>query len=286
VSLPVGVAVPTTRELTRPAALAELARAAERLGYAGLWVSDHVLLPRASHVPGGHQLDPLVSLGWLAAHTERIGLGTSVLVLPHRGAAATAKALSTIDWLSGGRLIVGVGAGWLREELAALGVPFEQRGSRTDDVIRTLRDLWSDRSELTSWPTGAAERSGPIPILVGGSSPAAMRRAARLGDGWHPLNLLPGQLAAAVASYRDLCTREGRPWGRVVPRVFPPQLAAGPERDALLGDDPAAAAAQLHAYANAGADELVISWTEVDAGLREVLGRWEGFAEAMSSGAT
>jgi probable F420-dependent oxidoreductase len=280
-SLPVGVAVPTTPELTQPAAFATLARAAERLGYAHLWVSDHVLLPRASHVPAGHQLDPLASLGWLAAHTERIGLGTSVLVLPHRGAAATAKALSTIDWLAGGRLIVGVGAGWLREELAALGVPFEQRGRRTDDAIRTLRELWSDRAELTSWPTGAAERNGPIPILVGGSSPAAMRRAARLGDGWHPLNPRPAQLADAVARYRALCTRNGNPPGRVVPRVFPPRLPPGPERDALLGEDPGAASAQLDAYAGAGADELVISWTEVGAGMDDVLRRWEPFADAI-----
>jgi probable F420-dependent oxidoreductase len=280
-TLPVGVAMPTTRELTEPAAFAELARAAERLGYAHLWVSDHVLLPRASPVPGGHQLDPLASLGWLAAHTERIGLGTSVLVLPHRGAAATAKALSTIDWLSGGRLVVGVGAGWLREELTALGVPFEERGRRTDDAIRTLRELWSDRAELTAWPTGAAERSGPIPILVGGSSPAAMQRAARLGDGWHPLNRLPAQLADAVARYRDLCARNGRPPGRVVPRLFPPRLPPGPEHHALLGENPDAASAQLDAYAGAGADELVISWTEVGAGLDDVLGRWERFAEAI-----
>ncbi len=280
-SLPVGVAAPTTRKLTEPAAFAELARAAERLGYAHLWVSDHVLLPRTSHVPAGHQLDALASLGWLAAKTERIGLGTSVLVLPHRGAAATAKALSTIDWLAGGRLIVGVGAGWLREELAALGVPFEQRGRRTDDTIRALRDLWSDRAELTSWPTGAARRSGPIPILVGGSSPAAMRRAARLGDGWHPLNLLPAQLADAAARYRDLCERNARPPGRVVPRLFPPQLPAGPERDALLGEDPEAASAQLDAYTGAGADELVISWTEVGVGRDDVVRRWQGFAAAI-----
>jgi probable F420-dependent oxidoreductase len=280
-SLPVGVAVPTTRELTQRAAFAALARAAERLGYAHIWVSDHVLLPRASHVPAGHQLDPLASLAWLAAHTERIGLGTSVLVLPHRGAAGTAKALSTIDWLPGGRLVVGVGAGWLREELAALGVPFEQRGRVTDDTIRTLRELWSDRAELTSWPTGAAERSGAIPILVGGSSPAAMRRAARLGDGWHPLGLLPAQLADAVAAYRELCARYDRPPGRVVPRIFPPQLPPGPERDALLGDDAGAASAQLDAYAGAGADELVISWTEVGAGMDDVLGRWARFAEAI-----
>jgi probable F420-dependent oxidoreductase len=280
-SLPVGIAAPTTRELTQPAAFARLARAAERLGYAHVWVSDHVLLPRPSHVPAGHQLDALVSLGWLAAHTERIRLGTSVLVLPHRGAAATAKALSTIDWLAGGRLIVGVGAGWLREELGALGVPFEQRGRRTDDTIRTMRDLWSDRAELTSWPPGAAERSGSIPILVGGSSPAAMRRAARLGDGWHPLNLLPAQLADAVAGYRRLCDTAGRLRGRVVPRLFPPQLPPGKERDALLGQDAGAAAAQLDAYAAAGADELVISWTEAGAHLDDVLRRWERFAEAI-----
>jgi alkanesulfonate monooxygenase SsuD/methylene tetrahydromethanopterin reductase-like flavin-dependent oxidoreductase (luciferase family) len=110
-TLPVGVAMPTTRELTEPAAFAELARAAERLGYAHLWVSDHVLLPRASQVPGGHQLDPLASLDWLAAHTERIGLGTSVLVLPPRGAAATAKALPHVRVLQSGSALTARGRG-------------------------------------------------------------------------------------------------------------------------------------------------------------------------------
>jgi probable F420-dependent oxidoreductase len=274
-TLPVGVAVPTTRELTRPDVFADLARAAERLGYAHLWVSDHVLLPRASHVPAGHQLDPLASLAWLAARTERIGLGTSVLVLPHRGAEATAKALSTIDWLSGGRLIVGVGAGWLRDELAALGVPFEDRGRRTDATIRTLRELWADRAEMTSWPTAAPERDGPIPILVGGSSPAAIRRAVRLGDGWHPLNPLPAQLADALGRHPEL--RDGR----IVPRVFPPRLPRGSERDALLGDDVPAIAAQLDSYAAAGADELVVSWTEVGMEREDILRRWERFAKAI-----
>jgi probable F420-dependent oxidoreductase len=282
VSLPVGVAAPTTRELTEPTAFAQLARAAEELGYAHIWVSDHVLLPRESHVPGGHQLDPLVSLGWLAASTERIGLGTSVLVLPHRGAAATAKALSTADWLAGGRLLVGVGVGWLRAELAALGVPFEERGRVTDATIRTLRELWADQGEMTSWPTGAAGRRSAIPILVGGSSPAAIRRAALLGDGWHPLNPLPTELADPVARYRALCERNGRPAGRVVPRLFPPRLPPGPERDALLGGDAAAAAAQLDAYAAAGADEVVISWTEVGACPADVLQRWERFAAAFT----
>jgi alkanesulfonate monooxygenase SsuD/methylene tetrahydromethanopterin reductase-like flavin-dependent oxidoreductase (luciferase family) len=108
-----------------------------------------------------------------------------------------------------------------------------------------------------------------------------MRRAARLGDGWHPLNLLPAQLADAAARYRDLCERNARPPGRVVPRLFPPQLPAGPERDALLGEDPEAASAQLDAYTGAGADELVISWTEVGVGRDDVVRRWQGFAAAI-----
>src|SRR5687767_2352185 len=153
-TLPVGLALPTTPELTRPSALAELAGAAEQLGYAHLWVSDHVLLPTGSHVPADHQLDPFASLAWLAARTRRIRLGTSVLVLPYRGAAATAKTLATIDWLSGGRLTVGVGAGWLRAEFAALGVPFDERGRRTDEAIHAMRDLWAGHGELTCLPAG------------------------------------------------------------------------------------------------------------------------------------
>ena len=164
-TLPVGLALPTTPGLTRPSVLAELARAAERLGYAHLWVSDHVLLPPGSHVAADHQLDPFASLAWLAAQTREIGLGTSVLVLAYRGVAATAKALATIDWLSDGRLIVGVGVGWLRAEFAALGVPFEERGRRTDDGIAGLRELWAGGGELHLPPgwCAAAERHDPGP---------------------------------------------------------------------------------------------------------------------------
>jgi probable F420-dependent oxidoreductase len=276
-TLPVGVALPTTPELTGPAAFLELAQAAERLGYAHVWVSDHVLLPAGSHVPDDHQLDPLASLGWLAAHTQRIGLGTSVLVLPYRGAAATAKSLATVDWFAGGRVIVGVGAGWLRAEFAALGVPFEERGRRTDAAIQELRDLWAGRDELTCLPAAA------IPILVGGSSPAALERAARLGDGWHPLNLTAAALADAVPRYRAACAAHERPVGRVVARVFPPGLAPGRERDALLGDDLAAVREELAAFAAAGADELVISWEEEGVELAAVLERWERFAAGVAS---
>ena len=280
-TLPVGLALPTTPGLTCPPVLAELARAAERLGYAHLWVSDHVLLPPGSHVPDDHQLDAFASLAWLAAQTREIRLGTSVLVLPYRGAAATAKTLATIDWLSDGRLIVGVGAGWLRAEFAALGVPFEERGRRTDEAIAALRELWAGGGELTCLPAGAPQRRGAIPIVVGGSSPAALKRAARLGDGWHPLNLVGAALSNGIARYREACAEYGRPVGRVLARVFPPGLGPGPEQDVLMGDDPVAIRELLADLEGLGTDELVISWHDKEVGVPEILDRWERFAAAM-----
>jgi probable F420-dependent oxidoreductase len=279
-TLPVGLALPTTPELTRPHVLAELAQAADQLGYAHLWVSDHVLLPSGSHVAADHQLDPFASLAWLAAQTRRIRLGTSVLVLPYRGAAATAKTLATIDWLSDGRLIVGVGAGWLRAEFAALGVPFGERARRTDEAIREIRELWAGRGELTSLPPGAPGRAGAIPIVVGGSSGPALQRAARLGDGWHPLNLAGAALSGGISRYRAACAEHGRPVGPVLARLFPPGLEPGFERDALMGDDPVATREALAGLRAAGADELVISWHDTDVEPREILGRWERFAAA------
>jgi probable F420-dependent oxidoreductase len=264
--IPIGLALPTTPGLTSPPVLADLAHAAEELGYAHVWVSDHVLLPVGSHVPADHQLDPFASLAWLAAKTERIGLGTSVLVLPYRNAAVTAKLLATIDWLSDGRVIAGVGAGWLRAEFAALGIPFEERGRRTDETIRAVRDLWEGRGELTSIPERA------IPILVGGSSRAARERAARIGDGWHPLNLVGEALEDGVARYRQAGGEH------VVARVFPPGLEPGPERDVLMGDDPVAIRELLAAFGEAGVDELVISWHDEEVEVAEVLARWESFA--------
>jgi alkanesulfonate monooxygenase SsuD/methylene tetrahydromethanopterin reductase-like flavin-dependent oxidoreductase (luciferase family) len=207
-------------------------------------------------------------------------------VLPYRGAAATAKSLATIDWLSVGRLIVGVGAGWLRAEFAALGVPFDERGLRTDEAIRALRDLWAGRGELTCLPAGAPERRGAIPILVGGSSGAALKRAARIGDGWHPLNLVGTSLSDGIARYRAACADCGRPVGRVFARVFPPRLEPGPERRVLMGDDPIATRELLAAFKAAGTDELVLSWHDADVDLRTVLGRWERFSEALGQAAS
>ena len=121
---------------------------------------------------------------------------------------------------------------------------------------------------------------GLIPIVVGGSSRAALQRAARLGDGWHPLNLIGESLRDGIAAYRAACARHGRPVGRVLARLFPPGLEPGPERDALMGDDPAATREVLAGMRAAGADELVISWHDHDVEEQEILGRWERFAAA------
>ena len=170
-------------------------------------------------------------------------------------------------------MIAGVGAGWLQAEFEALGVPFEARGRLTDEAIDGLRELFAGRGELTSIPARAA-----IPIIVGGSSRAALKRAARLGDGWHPLNLVGEALAEGVANYREACQEPGR----VFARVFPPGLEPGPERDVLMGDDPVATRDLLATMRAAGVDELVISWHDEEADLRDVLARWERFAAATA----
>lgn len=278
----VGVTLPAASSLTRPEAIAELAASAEELGYASAWVSDHVLVPRSRHFPPQHQLDALATLAYLAARTERIAIGPSVLVLPYRDPIPTAKALSTIDWLSGGRLVVGVGVGWLEAEFGALGVPFAERGARTDEAMQVLRNLWETETSsfeghwsryqgMASFPKSAPGREGMVPMLVGGNSKRAIDRAARLGDGWHPLGLAPAKLAEGIAAYKTACEEHGRPPGRAVARYVPGQ--SGP----LLTGTPQQQAADLHAFAEARVDELMLSWeaTELDSQLEH----WRNFAQ-------
>ncbi len=263
----VGFALPIAPELNEPGTIGALVRAAEALGYSSLWASDHLLIPPGDFIPHGHQPDPLAMLGWLAATTERVRIGTSVLVLPYRDPVVVAKAAGTADWLSGGRVVLGVGAGWQRAEFEALGVPFAERGARTDAAMRTIRGYWDAHAEqeLSARPTGAPGHS--IPLLVGGNSPPAIRRAAALGDGWKPLNLTPAGLAALLPAYREACERAGRAPGGVSMRVSPPGLSG----------DAAAVRAELDAYGEAGAAEVVVSFGE-DGGPPALLRRVADFA--------
>jgi probable F420-dependent oxidoreductase len=234
-ALAVGAKLPHTGGAASGAAVRRAAVALEDAGYDSLWVSDHVVLPGtvASAYPFAADgvarwptdvayLEALVTLTTAAAVTSRVRLGTAVLVLPLRQPVLLAKQAASIDALSGGRLELGVGTGWLREEFAALGVPFERRGRLMSSAIELLRDCWTGRprgrsegehllpDDLLVLP--APER--PIPLLVGGHSPAALRRAGTLGDGWlaqQPADGLdPAGLAREVAEVRRYAELAGR----------------------------------------------------------------------------
>lgn len=265
-----GVAIPQANAFATADSLRAMAHAIEDLGFDSLWVSDHIIVPVGSSYIPEFMDEPLAVLAFLAAETRHIELGTSVLILPYRDPVFSAKFLSTVDFISNGRLTAGVGAGWMPEEFAAMGVPFEERGPRTDEAIRVFRNLWENETStfqgrwksyenMRMFPKAAASRRGAIPILVGGNGPASIRRAAELGDGWHPLHLAPDQLAEHAGHYRAACEKFGRQAGPIVLRHMPAGRARpGGARPPLTGS-PAEQAADIRAYAEAGVDELMLS---------------------------
>ncbi|MBW8481883.1 LLM class flavin-dependent oxidoreductase [Actinomadura parmotrematis] len=205
-----GVNVPNFGPGADPGRLRDWAQVVEGLGFDLLMVSDHVVITPdvAAQYPAPFY-EPFTALSWLAGVTRRVRLGTTVLVAPYRHPLLVARMAANLDALSGGRLVLGVGAGWAREEFAALGAEFEERGRSTDELLRTLRATWED----------PGYRCGRIPLWVGGHSDAALRRAVRFGDAWHPLRFtMPwfeeraGRLAAVAAA-------EGRPVPALAPRI-------------------------------------------------------------------
>jgi probable F420-dependent oxidoreductase len=210
--------------------LTHLARSAEQVGMESLWTVEHVVVPKGyespypysgdGKMPGPEESpipDPLVWLSYAAAVTKKINLATGILILPQRHPVYVAKEVSTLDQLSGGRAILGIGVGWLREEFEVLGVPFAERGTRTDESIQALRSLWSDGpSEFSgkhyqwdSLESNPKPRQRPgVPIVVGGHSASAAKRAARLGDGFFPAR--PDNLAELITVLRDECGKIGR----------------------------------------------------------------------------
>jgi len=213
-----------------PAAV-ELAQAAEAAGFESIWTVEHVVVPHAyqSRYPYaasgrmGSGLedfpipDPLIWLAYIASATRTIKLGTAILILPQRNPVVTAKAVATLDHLAGGgRVLLGIGVGWLAEEFAVLGVPFEDRGPRTDDYVQAMRALWSQEcasyhGRFVSFDNVFCRPLPPerrIPIIVGGDTVAAARRAGRLGDGYFPARSVPDEIfdemrRAAESAGRD-----------------------------------------------------------------------------------
>jgi probable F420-dependent oxidoreductase len=265
-----GVASPQAGHFATADALRTVARAVEDLGYDSLWVSDHIIVHQGSDYIPEFMDEPLAVLAYLAAETSHVTLGTSVLILPYRDAVFSAKFLSTVDYISGGRVSVGVGAGWLEPEFQALSVPFAERGPRTDEVIRVFRNLWETETSsfegrwksytnMRMFPKAHPSRRGTIPILVGGNGDPSIRRAGELGDGWHPINLSPAEFADRMNAYRKQCERFGRQPGPVVLRHMPGGRTRPGGGVWPLSGTPDEQAADIRAYAEAGLDELMLS---------------------------
>ncbi len=200
------------------ATLLECARGAEAEGIDDLWVADHIAIPPDdAEGSDGRYLDPLATLAWLAGVTERIGLGTGVLVLPYRPPLATAKWVATVQELSAGRLLLGVGAGWMAAEFRAVGVPLAERGKRTDETLDFLvRCFAVDEVELNGQRFLFRPRPPAPPLFVGGAPPHAIRRAIRFGAGWMPMGGDPAALAGPIRELQAGAAAAGRPAPEVV----------------------------------------------------------------------
>lgn len=235
---------------TAPEAFVELAQTAERLGYRTLYLPDHLLPPAPYGDTYGGVYEPLVTLAHIAARTSAIRLGTSVLVLPLRSPFVVAKQVATLDRLSAGRAVLGVGVGWDRAEFADVGADFTTRGARTDEDITLLRHLFRDggafhgRFHHVERGVFAPVPARPVPIMVGGTSAAALRRAAAVADEWQGFSIDADGFARCAARLRELSER--------VPRLGTRLAWTGGSDELRRSVD------EAHALAAAGADAVAV----------------------------
>lgn len=277
----VGFVLPVEGAIATRAAVLDTARAAEAGGADSVWTTDRILQPGAP--PGGYPysedrgaiafrtgrnwLEPVATMGLVAGVTERVRIGTNVLVVPYRHPVVLAQELATLDALSGGRILLGAGIGWMAEEFASLGVPWSERGARTDEALRLMRELWRSPDPVTFdgrfWqvdnmglPAQPARPGGP-PVLVGGNSAAAARRVIALGDGWLGADLGPGETAEFLALLESGLRAAGRDPADVERSM---RIRVEPEggSDLLGGVDPGVLRDRLAAYAATGIDLLVV----------------------------
>lgn len=227
----IGIRIPAAGPHASLASIVTTARWAESLGYHSVWVSDHVAMP--AHVrsaypydPAGRWpypadtpwLDPLLALSVAASVAPSVALGTSVLVAPLRHPVHLAKQVASLDFLSGGRVILGLGAGWMAEEFALLGVPFERRGARTAEMVALMRALWTGDPvdfagafyQVQGFRMQPRPAQARVPVVFGGHSEHALRRVVACGDGWHPTQLDLDQLARCLDRLRQLAAAHGR----------------------------------------------------------------------------
>ncbi len=274
-----GFALPQLGPQASRDGLIKVAARAEQLGYDSLWVLERLLWPVAPRVPYPasadgklpeiyqNVLDPIETLTFVAARTERIKLGTSVIVLPYHNPVILARRLATLDQLSGGRLLCGFGLGWSPDEFEAAGVPFESRGARAEEFLRLLVQIWtSDVVEFKGkFYTVPASKIGPKPlpratqphppIYLAGFVPRSLERAARFAQGWNPVLMGPlDQLAASIKKLRELAAKQGRrPEQMEVVTRFYPQLDERPSSESI-----SKIAAEVKKLEEVGVTEIII----------------------------
>ena len=271
----IGCHLPTQGPLATREALLTFCREAEARNIASLWVSDHVIFPRTAsgQYPGGRfpfqpdvaYLEPVAVLTAAAIATERARLGASVFILGHRHPVVMAKMLTTIDALSKGRLICGVGVGWWKEELEMLGAPFHARGRQADEMLRVFKALWTEdnpnfQGEFYKIQNlGFAPKPKPLPpIWVGGDSPGAFKRVVTLGDGWHATSKTPTQFAEALGRLKTAADKAGR---RLETIELSLRFAL---TDDLLGKGPQAVVDLLGEYQRLGLAHVVLEFRRDD----------------------
>ena len=227
-----GIVPINLREFTDPEMLIPFVQRAEALGYESVWTAEHVIIPKQydsvypynpdgklPFKPDAPIIDPLVALTFIAAATKKIRLGTGVNILPQMNPLYLAKWVSSIDHLSQGRLMLGLGIGWLREEFAAIGVPFERRGKRSNEYLEALKAVWTGeevnyQGEFINWQ-GFSMRPKPaqpggVPLVIGGISQPAIRRTVKYGDGWYVIGKDPNDYRTHMQALAEECERQGR----------------------------------------------------------------------------
>jgi probable F420-dependent oxidoreductase len=283
----IGVSVPNVGLDHGKETVLPVAQAAERLGFDSVWAAHHVVMSyeresqypyqrsgtEVAMTPGMQWLDPVVTLSMIAGVTERIGLGTSVYVLPYRDPVTLAAELAALDVLSDGRLTLGVGAGWMREEFEAIGVPPGERGARTDEHIEALKTLWTDdpatfKGRFTSFEnvvlaTRPRTEGGP-PIWVGGNTEPGLRRALRFGEGWHGFEVFPEEISDIRQQLERLGDEVGRDPAELELSVARGLIPPGREEESfipdrrMLGGSADKVVDELGLYAEAGVGLVLI----------------------------
>ena len=272
----IGICIPNHYGVEDVQSVFQMATRAEELGFDSIWVSEHIfnvsyVFDRLGDRP---YYEPLTILSYLAATTKRVGLGTSVLVLPYHNPIRLAKVAATLDVISEGRLMLGVGVGVIEEELEAMGSTFRERGAITDEAIAVMKELWTQETPSYQGKYHSFEgmkfspkplQKPHIPLLVGGSSPGAIRRAARVGDGWHPSNFSPEELGERLDHLREQARAVGRDLSEIpvsirLDMAVPTGEGSGDSRARYsLGAEPKEVLDNIRAFEAVGVDKVVIA---------------------------